>query len=160
VSHLDSLSQTPPETWRHSCSLAAEPRSASRARAFVCQCLVEYRLLHLVDSVRLVASELVTNAVVHAQTPSVLTLSRSGSALDLGLTDGSGQRPRRRPASSEQSLETGGYGLGILDALSLEWGVITDFNSTKTIWARFDAHPRERAVSRAGTSREGSLRTS
>jgi hypothetical protein len=142
VSHLDSLSQTPPETWRHSCSLAAEPRSASRARAFVCQCLVEYRLLHLVDSVRLVASELVTNAVVHAQTPSVLTLSRSGSALDLGLTDGSGQRPRRRPASS------------------LEWGVITDFNSTKTIWARFDAHPRERAVARAGTSREGSLRTS
>ena len=152
-------SQATAETWGYSCALAAEPQSAWKARTFVRFYLIEYRLPHLVDSVRLVASELATNAVVHAQTPSSLTLSQSGSAVKLALTDGSGQPPTRRLASPEQTLETGGYGLGILDALSLEWGVIADCNQAKTIWASFDAscgHP----VTAPGSLRERSSRTS
>jgi hypothetical protein len=97
---------------------------------------------------------------VHARTPSTLTLSRSGSAVKLELTDGSGQPPTRRLASPEQMLGTGGYGLGILDALSAEWGVITDFDRTKTMWASFDAYPCGRPVTAAAAKGEGSPRTS
>ncbi len=133
--------------WRHSCVLAAEPRSARKARAFVCHHLVEHRLLHLVDTVRLVASELATNAVVHARTSSTLTLSRSGSAVSLTVTDGSDLAPtKRRLAVDEGELSTGGYGLGILDALSLDWGVTSGAGRTKTIWATFAARPPGRPV--------------
>jgi hypothetical protein len=120
----------------------------------VCQCLVEHRLFHLVDTVRLVASELATNVVVHARTSSSLTLSRSGSGVVLHLSDGSSQAPARRPAS--EALETGGYGLGILDALSVEWGVTRDPGSGKTVWARFDAAPR-RSAHQADDEAERSL---
>jgi anti-sigma regulatory factor (Ser/Thr protein kinase) len=153
-------SQATAETWGYSCALPADPQSVWKARTFVRFYLIEYRLPHLVDSVRLVASELATNAVVHAQTPSRLTLSHSGSAVRLELTDGSGHPPTRRPASPAQTLETGGYGLGLLDALSLEWGVITDFNRSKTVWASFDADPCGHSATETGSLRERSPRTS
>ena len=54
--------------WSHETVLAAEPGSAAKARAFVLQHLAEHRLLYLVDDVRMVASELATNAVLHART--------------------------------------------------------------------------------------------
>jgi hypothetical protein len=140
--------------------LAAEPKSASRARAFVCHHLVEYRLLHLVDNVRLVASELATNAIVHARTPSTLTLSRSGSTVLLELSDSSTDLPMRPPASQEQTVRTGGYGLGIFEALSLEWGVIIALTGTKTVWASFDAHPPDRPVTHTGGPWKGSPQVS
>src|SRR3954451_8939479 len=140
VTQSTTLSRAAADEWRHSCQLAADPRSASRARAFVCHHLVEHRLFHLVDTVRLVASELATNAVVHAQSSSTVTLLRSGSAVELHLTDGSSKEPSRRPLSDD--LRTGGYGLRILDALSVEWGVIQRAGETKTVWVTFDAIPR------------------
>jgi hypothetical protein len=143
VESSDTLMRSVAEDWRYSCALPADLRSASRARAFVCQCLVEHRLLHLIDTVRLLASEPATNVVVHARTSSTLTLSRSGSAVVLHLTDGSSRAPTRRPAS--EALETGGYGLGILDAVSVEWGVTRGAGSSKTVWARFDTAPRRSA---------------
>ena len=47
-----------------------------RGRAFVSKHLVDHRLTFLVDTVRLVVSELATNALVHGQTAFVVTLSR------------------------------------------------------------------------------------
>jgi anti-sigma regulatory factor (Ser/Thr protein kinase) len=51
--------------WSDHTVLPASPDSPAEARAFVVRLLVEHRLLYLVDDVRLVASELATNAVVH-----------------------------------------------------------------------------------------------
>ena len=61
--------------WSHETILAAEPVSASKARDFICQHLVAHDLLYLVEDIRLVASELATNAMVHARTPFILNLS-------------------------------------------------------------------------------------
>ena len=51
--------------WSHCTTFQATPISASEARDFVMHHLVDYRLLYLVDPIRLVVSELTTNALVH-----------------------------------------------------------------------------------------------
>ena len=65
--------------WSHKTELAAEPMSVQLARDFVCLHLVANRLLHLVEDVRLVVSD-ATNAVAHAQTPLIVTLSSAGES--------------------------------------------------------------------------------
>ena len=62
--------------WWHEQIFAVEPPSVALARDFVCQHLVAHHQTHLVDDVRLVVSELATNAVVHAQTRFGVCLSR------------------------------------------------------------------------------------
>ena len=63
--------------WTRETVLAAEAVSAAKARAFVREHLLAQGLRDLVEDVRLVVSELATNAMVHAQTPFVVTLERS-----------------------------------------------------------------------------------
>ena len=151
-------SYTTAETWGYTCALAVEP--SSRARDFVRYYLIEGELAHLVDDVRLVASELVANAVVHSRTPSTLTLSRSGSVVKLELTDGSAPPRATPPTSNEETRVTGGFGLGMLDALSLECGALVDSNRIKTIWATFDAYPCARSVTAAAVGAHAVQRTS
>ncbi len=62
-------------SWSHETELEAESASASNARDFVCLHLDEHDLSHLVDDMRLVTSELATNALVHAHTPFTVTLA-------------------------------------------------------------------------------------
>ena len=63
------------DDWSHETVLAPEPISAALARDFVYVHLVAHDLFPLVEDVRLVVSELATNAVAHAQTPFRVTLS-------------------------------------------------------------------------------------
>jgi anti-sigma regulatory factor (Ser/Thr protein kinase) len=120
--------------WSHRTTLEAAPISASEARTFVSHHLIDYRLPYLVDSVRLVVSELATNALVHGQTSFVVTLSREDDTVRLTVRDDSDWVASRGPS---QVLAAGGRGLGIVNVLSRDWGVITDMGS-KTVWATFD----------------------
>jgi anti-sigma regulatory factor (Ser/Thr protein kinase) len=126
---------TAQQKWSHDVRLDAEPRSAARARAFVRHHLTESQLPYLVDSVLLVACELITNGIVHAKTPLTLTLSRTDTVVRLSVHDESSKVPVPRPFA--QAAE-GGYGLGIVGRLSLRWGVDTGPGPAKTVWATFD----------------------
>jgi two-component sensor histidine kinase len=132
------MSESP--TWSHDTRLVAEPLSAVRARAFVCQHLLEHQLPHLVDTLRLVASELATNSVVHAQTEFTLTLSEVDRTVVLALHDDSPSLPR---PCSPQPTDTGGRGLRVVQALSLDWGVSSDRSGSKTVWASFGTGRRQ-----------------
>ena len=121
-------------TWSHRTTLEATPISASQARAFVSHHLIDHRLLYLVDPVRLVVSELATNALVHGQTPFVVTLSREDHTVRLTVRDHSEWVASRGPA---MVLPVGGRGLGIVNVLSRDWGVARAEGS-KTVWALFD----------------------
>lgn len=121
--------------WAHSLSLPAEPDSAARARGFVCEHLVVHGLNTMVDDVRLVASELTTNALQHARTPLLLTLQRQGHHVLLSVEDGSPSLPRLSPADS---AAVRGRGLTIVDRLSAAWGVDIDADRSKCVWARFE----------------------
>ena len=123
--------------WSHGTTLEATPISAAGARAFVSRHLVDHRLTYLVDPIRLVVSELATNALVHGQTPFVVTLSREGDTIRVTVSDDAAWIADSAP---HQSLQVGGRGLVIVNVLSRDWGVITQVGS-KTVWATFEAHP-------------------
>ena len=120
--------------WSHQLVLAAAPVSAGLARDFVCLHLVAHRLLHLVDDIRLVVSELATNALQHAQTPFVVTLSMAGRVVLLTLRDESQLIPIR---SAPGVMDLNGRGLMIVELLSHEWGINIDDHGSKSVWASF-----------------------
>lgn len=125
--------------WSHETVLAVEPVSASKARDFVCQQLVAHNLLYLVEDVRLVASELATNAMVHAQTPFVVTLSEVRGVVLLLVRDGSSTAPVR---STPRVMDTGGRGLMLVELLSDQWGARTERDGSKSVWASFATRTR------------------
>ncbi len=127
--------------WSHQATFEASPISASQARGFVTHYLVDHRLLYLVDPVRLVASELATNALVHAQTAFTVTLACLDETVLLTVRDDSLALPTRRAA---QTLDLAGRGLEIVDIVSLEWGTNQDGAGSKSVWASFVIRgPRE-----------------
>src|SRR4051794_1431454 len=121
---MTSDNRTADETdaWSHTVTLVPEPISAVRARAFVAHCLTEHRLFDLIDPIRLVTSELVTNAFLHAQTSITVTLAPSDRGVLLTVTDGSLAVPRAMPFDA---MNVGGRGLILVDMLSTNSGVRT-----------------------------------
>ena len=122
-------------SWSHTISLSAEPASAARARDFVCAHLLVHGLPTLVEDVRLVASELTTNAMQHARTPFSLTLTREGHSVLLSVHDDSPVLPVLTTAGIS---EPRGRGLAIVDRLSAGWGIDVADDRSKAVWARFD----------------------
>ena len=104
-----------------------------------CQYLVAHDLQYLVEDVRLVASELATNAVQHARTPFVVTLSEMDGVVRLAIRDGSPVPPVR---SYQQVIDLGGRGLVLVERLSHEWGARTDVSGSKSVWASFVTRTR------------------
>ena len=128
--------------WSHETSLAAEASSAARARAFVIRHLLDHDLPHLVDDIELVASELATNAMAHAQTPFTVILCGFDETVVLEVSDESRAEPSLVVA---RALDTSGRGVAIVQALSRDWGVLTRASGGKSVWAEFDSTARPRA---------------
>ncbi len=83
------------------------------------------------DDARLVVSELVTNAVVHAWTRIDLAIVVRGAAVRIEVTDFGVDRPQIWTG------DEGGRGIPIVEALVREWGVV-DMGSAKTVWCELD----------------------
>ncbi|MEU3097866.1 ATP-binding SpoIIE family protein phosphatase [Streptomyces sp. NPDC006967] len=134
-------------------TLSGSPLAPGSARALLRKTLTEWAELalpgaeHLTgrlgDDVTLIASELVTNAVVHAGTEVRLTcrLEQETGALVIEVAD---HHPSRAPRGGEpeappvQDAPEYGRGLRLVAALSDSWG-ITYRPGTKTVWARLPA---------------------
>ena len=120
--------------WSHETVLTADPASVAKARDFVSEHLVGHDLPELVEDVRLVVSELSTNATLHAGTPFVVTLSEMDGAVLLVIQDGSATLPVR---AVPHLMEAGGRGLMIVELLSHRWGFSSDGTDSKSVWASF-----------------------
>jgi hypothetical protein len=125
--------------WNCDLELPAHATSASRARRFVGQRLVEHELQYLVDDVQVVVSELATNALTHALTPFTVTLAAVAQSLLVKVRDGS---PRDPVIVVGTPLDTAGRGVTIVDLLSRDWGVTAHADGGKTVWAAFDTCQR------------------
>lgn len=111
------------------------PTSPADARGFVDRQLREHGLGQLGDDVQLVASELVTNALVHAGTVAGLELELLENSIVVRVWDGSKVRPF---VVAAPDLDTGGRGMRIVDALAMEWGVTAGPDGGKCVWASFN----------------------
>lgn len=87
------------------------------------------------DSVILVVSELVTNAVQHGGGCLDLSLQAHEELVTVSVADGSPVVPRPRTADA-----TGGRGLLLIEALTTRWGV-TDHHGGKRVWAELRRYP-------------------
>jgi anti-sigma regulatory factor (Ser/Thr protein kinase) len=131
----------PATLWSHQTVLAADAISAAKARAFVVQQLVEHRLLYLVDEIRLVASELATNAIVHARTAFTVILEGREDSVLLTVRDGSPTTPAQ-PEDALDGMHVAGRGLLIVNLMSQTWGVTHEDGTAKSVWASFETRPR------------------
>jgi anti-sigma regulatory factor (Ser/Thr protein kinase) len=81
------------------------------------------------ETLLLLVSEIVTNAVMHSRAPAdapiVLTASVAGQKVEVAVIDaGEGFTPpaRRTPGASDR-MTIGGYGLYVVDCAASRWGV-------------------------------------
>ncbi|ANW18337.1 SpoIIE family protein phosphatase [Streptomyces clavuligerus] len=109
--------------------LPREPRSVGRARELARALLVSWDLEPLVDTVELLVSELVTNALRYGEGEIRLRLLRDRTLVcevwDSGLV-----QPRRRRA---RDTDEGGRGLQLVGLLSAAWGSRRTPRG-KTVW--------------------------
>lgn len=127
--------------------LAPRPTASRDARRFVARTLLSWDLPRLVAPATLVASEMVTNSVVHAVTVVDLTMAQAGRYLRVAVRDHGGGRPAPR-GQDPWGSGLSGRGLLIVQALTTSWGVFPGRLSGKTVWAVLDIEaPRERQVS-------------
>lgn len=85
----------------------------------------------LTETAALLVTEVVTNALAHAQGRIVLRLTHQGSHLLVEVTDGSAELEVKLLPPSLHAL--GGRGLMLVDRLAGSWGVLTA-EPTKTVW--------------------------
>lgn len=128
--------------------LAGMPSAVGRARAYARWVLSTWQLSSMVDTVELLVSELVTNAVkatgvvdepvdegrlAGTLSPVYLSLSALADTLLVEVWDASSTPPLRRVAS--ETDETG-RGLILVQALSKEWGCEVLQTGGKIVWCK------------------------
>jgi anti-sigma regulatory factor (Ser/Thr protein kinase) len=111
--------------------LPPEATSPRAARRFVDDTLAEWACADASDVVALLASELVTNALLHARSEVDLRVSRTPDALLVEVVDHSPVPPS--PKHYRPEAETG-RGLALIEALAAAWGVRPTDNGGKTVW--------------------------
>ncbi|WP_405802632.1 ATP-binding protein [Streptomyces sp. NBC_01187] len=114
------------DTQEATMTLPSAPASVTAARRYVTEVLQEWGLpgdAETVDTLRLIVSELATNAVQHTRGRSpdfTVELRLNGAEqLSLGVTDSDPRGPQRLPAAVRQD---NGRGLIIIRALTSEAG--------------------------------------
>ena len=117
-----------------SIKLGAAVTSPQEARRFVAAHLESLGLHGLVDPVALVADELITNAILHANSPANLTLYLREGNLRLEVHDNSSVMPKPRRPSDHA---TSGRGLALVEGLSAAWGASPCDDGGKVVWADF-----------------------
>lgn len=110
-------------------ALAPEPGAASSAREWLAAALDGWPA-RSVDTARLLVSELVTNAVLHARTEIHLRYRVQGTRARVEVADGrrDGPLPKRYAPDSPT-----GRGLRLVSGLASEWGV-TRSSEGKIVW--------------------------
>ena len=125
---VDRLEALMAKAFRH---LPAELRSAGEARALVRRTLDGWCDDELLDDIALCVSELVTNAVVHADSEPRILVHVRPTAIHAEISDDSDVMPVVKQADPH---DTSGRGMAILGGLSDRWGSRRRSGGGKTVW--------------------------
>lgn len=118
-------------------ALDGAPGSAGQARRFVAAALEGWGLDVLVVDSQLMVSELVANAVQHADSAAGVSVAVSGGTLEVGVDDDS-LVPPRPPGGAETvsgRVAESGRGLFLVDRLADAWGTAIRPEG-KQVWFR------------------------
>ncbi|MGH8891429.1 MAG: ATP-binding protein [Acidothermaceae bacterium] len=130
------MSERPAPDHRTRLLLPAGADSVARARHFARDAAAALGLD--CDTLALVTSELVTNAVRYSSGEIELTVTPRGGHLRIEVRDNSPELPTvRRASSSERS----GRGLAIVEEIAARWWVRQNADGTKTVGAEVACRP-------------------
>lgn len=113
-----------------SAALPSDLRSAGPARDFAAQTVRAWGNAELEETVKLLVTELVTNAVRHADSHVEVKLALSADVIRVEVKDKDPTIPT--PRQAEEMAESG-RGLALIEALSTSWGV-TPIREGKKVW--------------------------
>lgn len=114
--------------------LVPEPQSVRRARVWVVSELATIGRDDLADAAELGVSELVTNAILHADPPIVVRVGGTAAHPRVEVHDNSPAPPKARSMTTdERLLATVGRGLGIVAMFSTTWGAEVS-SQGKVVW--------------------------
>jgi serine phosphatase RsbU (regulator of sigma subunit)/anti-sigma regulatory factor (Ser/Thr protein kinase) len=132
------------------------PSSIAAARRYVRGCLLGWDVDDdMLDDLMVIASELATNAVVHAGTAFEVSCAHVGDAIRLQVRDGYPGRGLPAVLPARDPGRPSGRGLTLCASLSSAWGV--EYTpTTKTVWCQLDLEPAaEDQAAAAAVSRPG-----
>ena len=114
--------------------LSPDPQSVRRARSWIVAELTAIGRDDLVAAAALGVSELVTNAILHADPPIVVRVGGTATLPRVEVHDTSTAPPRvRAMTDDERLLATVGRGLGIVAMFSTTWGAEVSSHG-KVVW--------------------------
>jgi anti-sigma regulatory factor (Ser/Thr protein kinase) len=112
--------------------LTQHPTSVGAARRFVRDVLMSRQVSdHVVDTVELLTSEVVTNAIVHGKSGPQLAVTVDGNVVRVAVQDRSPAVPVRRLAHLD---DVSGRGVVIVEEMASAWGVERQRNGAKRVW--------------------------
>jgi anti-sigma regulatory factor (Ser/Thr protein kinase) len=126
--------------------------AARTAREFVRRCLTGLPA-ELIDSAELLASEVVTNGILHARTGLEMGVSRTAEEIAVVVRDANDATPQPRPAFAADELAQQGRGMAIIVALADDfgWRPLPD-GPGKVVWFTLKINPMERDVAALSTT--------
>ena len=107
------------------------PAALREVRRFVRDVLHAWGDDQQLADAELIASELATNAVMHAHSPFRVSLARTASSMTLAVRDASFAQPEPR---APHTRDGGGRGLALVSEISSSWGTRAESDG-KTVWA-------------------------
>ncbi|ONH33391.1 ATP-binding protein [Pseudofrankia asymbiotica] len=134
------------------------PEAVPRARREISSRLARATLpmRDLIGDIKLLAGELLTNAVLHGEPPVHLRLVARGTSLRVEVADTSQVAPLRARSSADTMT---GRGLALVAAIAARWG--TDVHRHgKVVWAEVDLVGAEEPGGQAGSYPAGSAPSS
>ena len=120
--------------------LEEDIRSPAVARRFVTETLSRWDCAAALDTVELLVSEVVTNAVLHARSAPDVAVQLLPDVIRVEVTDRDPRLPQAKVVADE---DTSGRGVGLVDLMASAWGVEV-VPDGKVVWfevPRFDVDP-------------------
>ncbi|MBT2489237.1 ATP-binding protein [Streptomyces sp. ISL-96] len=122
----------PEQPWSYGLFIPHDPRAVGVVRATIRSVLAAARLDCIVDTVELLASELVTNAYRYSEADAYVSMDWQPGDFRVSVWDHGGGSPKPRSADADDEQ---GRGLALVESCADEWGV-RDYPNGKNVWFR------------------------
>ncbi|GAA2241181.1 ATPase [Streptomyces ruber] len=123
--------------WEYSLNIPHDPRAVTISRRTLRLILTLHGLAHLTDLAELLATELITNAVRHTESPAALRVGWSAGVLRIGAWDADPRPLEPSPPPESATEPEDGRGLELIRACADLWGwqpLTRNGNRGKYVW--------------------------
>ncbi|MFI5795107.1 ATP-binding protein [Streptomyces sp. NPDC051677] len=130
------------DSWEYSLYIPTDPRAVTVCRRTLRLILTLHGLGHLVDTAELLASELMSNVVLHTKGPACLRVRFRGGVLQIGAWDADPEPPEPPSRLEELGEAESGRGMALVRACSdlWHWQPLSRFGHRgKLVWCELHA---------------------